>query len=126
MTAFSYIMKKYEKIVILIPLSLCILCSFVNTNCNTFRESNYSKVSGKTCMQISNEQVKQIVEADEQGINSISLEVCLSDTIGNWPQTTYMGELMSRALYKHGVISRPMEITIVPSEALNMRYKIDQ
>ena len=121
-----YILEKLPKAVVLMPLLVCIMLTFVNTNLHTFKESNYFNVSGKLCMDISRDLVNQVIEANQAGKTEIELEVSMSGHDANWPQSYAMGESMAIALYKHGVISRPMKIKIVPSTEYNDKYLIFQ
>ena len=77
-------------------------------------------------MDISRDLVNQVIEANQAGKTEIELEVSMSGHDANWPQSYAMGESMAVTLYKHGVISRPMEIKFVPSQEYNERYMIFQ
>ena len=125
-TCFGYIMKKMEEITVLIPLMLCVLVSFVNTNLRTFKDSNQFTISGALCNEISKDLVEQVIKADQAGLTSIELEVSKSGGVNNWPQAIYMGESMSVVLYKHGVTHRKIEIKLIPSVEYNEKYQLYQ
>jgi len=123
---FSYLMKKIERTIIIVPLMLCILLSFVNTNTKTFKEPNQFGISGDLCHRISHDLVQKVISADEAGELKVELEVSNSGGANNWPQAIYMGERISAALYKHGVTNRKVEITLIPSTEYNERYNLYQ
>ena len=126
MFCLAYILRKKPKAVVLLPLGLCILSTYINTNLHTFKESNYLNVSGKLCMQMSKDLVNEMIEADKAGKTDIELKVSLSGQDANWPQSYAMGDSMAITLYKHGIVSRMLDVTIVPSEEYNNRYQIYQ
>ena len=126
MFCLAYTLSKIPQIMVCLPLALCILITYVNTNLHTFKESNYLNVSGKLCMQMTEDLVNEVIDADLKGASSIELKVSSSGHDANWPQSYAMGESMAITLYKHGVVSRMIDITIAPSEEYNDKYQIYQ
>ena len=124
MMCFGMILKKFEQITLVVPLLLCITASFINTNGNTFGISGQPEVSDKIFIDISQDLVDQVVEADRMGKDSVHVQVTDSGGINNWPQAVYMGEYVSNALYKHGVIKHKIEVKIIPSKEYNEKYRI--
>lgn len=121
---FGIILKKFDHGVLFVPLFLCITASFINTNGNTFGISGQPEVSDKIFMEISKDLVEQVAEADKEGKTSVDVQVTDSGKENNWPQAVYMGEYLSAALYKHGVIKHKIEVTIVPSMEYNEKYQV--
>ena len=52
------------------------------------------------------------------------LVVPKGDDRDNWPHPMYMGGNISRTLYRHGIITQPLKITIKPDTKMNEKYHI--
>ena len=76
-------------------------------------------------MEISSNQVEQIIKASKEGKESVTIEVPYSEQTGNWPQAVHMGSHMSNSLLKHGLINKPIEVIIKPNIEINERYGIE-
>ena len=50
------------------------------------------------------------------------LKVPKGDDIDNWPHPNYVGDNISRALFAHGLITRKIEVKIVPDPSMNQKY----
>lgn len=122
--SLSYIIKVWDKAMFAIPILLCVLLSTVNTSGQTFKESNSSNLDKKTCMEVGNNLIEQIVQADRIGANEMTLYVPKYDRSDNWPHALFLGGRISTTLYEHGIINHPIEIVIEPSEYMNERYNI--
>ena len=68
--------------------------------------------------------IEQIKKADEAHQKEMVLHVPKGDNLDNWPHPMYMGENISRTLYRHGIITRPIEITLQPDVSMNEKYNI--
>lgn len=122
--SFGYVMSKYPKVVLAVPLVLCILVFEIDTVGKTFLEANPTSTDSAICADINNDLIEQIVNAQQLGQTEMELYVPISDSRDNWPLTHYMGDRISVTLYEYGVITQPMNITIVPSEAMNEKYHL--
>ena len=72
-----------------------------------------------------NDLVKKIVEADNQGIESIEVHVPKFNGItSNFPMAVYSNNVFNYTLYKQGLIKKLVKITIIPDIEINKKYKI--
>ena len=82
------------------------------------------QIDPKICYQIDNDIIQQVQEADREGKSEMVLRVPKGDNKDNWPHPMYMGGNLARTLYKHGLISKPIKITIQPDTSINEKYHI--
>lgn len=124
MCALSFILKECPKLLVIMPLTLFILLTKINTQGNTFLESTVNNVKGKTCYEMGNDYLQQIEEANQKGLTSMTLNVPIWGKESNWPHSAFLGERMTNTLYEHGLIDREMIITVLPNEEWNMKYNL--
>ncbi|MDO5445772.1 MAG: hypothetical protein Q4F31_09165 [Eubacteriales bacterium] len=103
-----------------------LMALLVNTPGRTFAES-YSldcEVSPETCMALSQDLVDQVLTAEREGKDKVTVEVMFTGNYGsdNWPQVTYLGDVLVSTLRKHGVISGDITVDIFPSDSFNEKY----
>lgn len=123
---FSYWIKKREKIALIIPLMVCIMFFEINVPGRTYKDSNQGEIDWNTAYLIDNDIIAQIQDAVRSGKTEMELYVPKSLTNeDNWPIALYGGNHFSQSLYKHGIISRMINITLIPSEEFNQKYNID-
>lgn len=127
LVAAGYLLKRYPKLAMILPLLLVVLTSTVNTNEQTFQESNKYNVDPVICADISRDILEQVITASEAGERALTLYVpChVADpyTQDNWPHTLVLMPRIAGALYKQGVIKNPITITeVIPSPEMNQRY----
>lgn len=109
-----------------LPMLLCIAIFNCNTQGKTYRDSFMSNVSAKTSQAITQDIYQQVLNADNGRTEEMNLYVpSFQSTTDNWPMAVYLGERVSRTLYKHGQISTPIQITIVPDPERNKLYGIN-
>lgn len=121
---YAYVIRKQPRVLLVVPILLCILVWETNTNGRTFARSNMSDLDPHLCAQISNDLVSQAVEADQAGQTEMTLYVPVWESEDNWPHAVQLMERLSMALYEHGLISKPMGMAIEPSEAINEKYNL--
>ncbi len=69
--------------------------------------------------------IAQFEKADSDGLEEFDLHVLLNDTAGdNWPYPDYSGNLIGDALFRHGVIARPIAAHTVFDENKNTELGI--
>lgn len=121
--AFACLLKYYAKLMLIVPILLFVaavdLCK-----AGGYRETNVPNISPAIASQISKDLVRQIKDADQTGLAEMTLIVPKGDNKDNWPHPMYMGNNISRTLYRHGVISKQMKIEIRPDIAMNEKYHI--
>lgn len=81
-------------------------------------------ISEKECIAVDREIIQQLQEADRNGEKEVVLRVPKGDNRDNWPHPLYMGNALSRTMYKHGLISKQLKITIQPDLDMNKKYHI--
>lgn len=119
-----YIMKRLPWVKLPVPLLILVLVTMVNTPLATFAESNMIYTDHEKVAEMSRDVMEQIIAADRAGEREATIYVSKTGSSDNWPQATYMGPRISATLYKHGLISEQMQLTIVPSEEFNEKYGI--
>lgn len=81
-------------------------------------------LSPEECISVDYDIIQQVQAADRNGDSEVVLRVPKGDDHDNWPHPVYMGKAFSRTLYKHGLTSKPMNITIQPDIQMNEKYHI--
>ena len=122
MLAFGYLLQKQPRIFFLIPAMLCVLLTECNTMDATFLESNHSEVRPALCYEITQDMIEQVLQAEQEGLDTMVLKVPVWTQSGNWPHPDYMGNRIADSLYKHGVIHRKIDVVPVPSPECNEKY----
>jgi len=123
----AYLLKYLPKLTRVLPLLLIVLTSTVNTNGQTFLESNKYNVDPAVCADISRDILDQVVTASEAGQKEMTLYVPynVADPVNqdNWPHTLVLMHRISGALYEHSIIKEPIAITeAIPSVEMNERF----
>lgn len=114
--------KEYEEACVFAPLIAGILFCNINTNGNagTFKDCDWIN-DNKYAYQCSTYLVNTIKSAEAGGVTSLEIAVPRVGEGSNWPLvTTYGGERVRTALYKHGVIGTWVDVTLVVDENMNL------
>ena len=120
--AGSYSDLKEALLVIILSLSIFFSCSSGKTYADSL---SYGGVDSYTAIAVSQNCVDQITAADKAGYSSVEMHVFDStEDADNWPQTFGIGLPIGRALLRHGIISRDIEITVFVDSSLNALYNI--
>lgn len=118
------LLRRFEKLALLLPLLFLILFSATDTWSRTFLDSNDILAPAELCTALDETLVEQVLAAQDRGETSVTLHVpdyCGGD---NWPHASYLGGRMAASLYKHGQTRELMEIRILPDRALNEQFGI--
>ena len=126
--ALGYLLRKFPALTAVCPMVLLLLATSINTPGKTFREPNMSNWDGAVCTKISQDIVEQVLTADAQGLDEMTLYVplCVEDleTQDNWPFSLSLVPRISETLYEQGLISRPIHIQAEASIAFNIRHHL--
>lgn len=123
--SLAYLLKMLPKISVFLPM---LVLYFTVEAC--IGGSNYQKsvisngLSPEECISVDYDIIQQVQAADRNGDSEVVLRVPKGDDNDNWPHPMYMGKAFSRTLYKHGLTSKPMNITIQPDIQMNEKYHI--
>lgn len=126
--ALSYLLSRYPKILLTLPLLLLFLVSTIDTREKTFLESNFANAAPSVCAEISRDLIRQLQEADRQGLSETVLRVPLyvsdPETQDNWPHSLFLVKRIPGTLYAHGLISRNIDVTPVADPAMNKLFHL--
>lgn len=110
---------------VLVPCALLFFVIESGIGVQSFRENTFGNINPDICYKIDKALIQQIQAADNGGQTEIVLRVPKGKSKNNWPHPMYMGNDLSRTLYKHGLISKPIKVIIQPDLAINQQYHID-
>ena len=105
------IVKSVPQTLLVLPIMAIVMLSITNTQQITFAESNTMNLPWQTCINIDNDLISQITDADSRGEAQMTLEVMDTGWDDNWPHSNHVVYGIEQSLYKHGIISKHMEIT---------------
>lgn len=117
-------LKKVPRLLWVLPVILCVLFGEANSREVTFREATIENQPPRICAEISRDLVEQIVRADQAGLREMELKVPVWDGPDNWPHDTVLLPRMGQALYKHGLTTNRVYVTVVPSLEMNEKYNL--
>lgn len=87
-------------------------------------EYNVWSLSNRTCKSLFCFIIQQYVEADEKNKESVSVRVPFFNSSDNYPIANYGGPRLSKALYKYGLISKPLKAELVIDKSVNELFGI--
>lgn len=102
-----YLVSHFKKLKVIIPISIVYLFAWQILYTPPFREINaIPYVRLENVKNYTNDLVKKIVEADNQGIESIEVHVPKFNGItSNFPMAVYSNNVFNYTLYKQGLIA---------------------
>lgn len=122
---FGYFMKLYKRTIFVYIVSLFFLSLLsLRVGVNFSEYNNYWKYSYKTCKPLFNFIIQQYFEADENNKENVNVHVPFFDSPENYPISIYGGPRLSRALYKYGLISKPIKAELVIDRSVNELFGI--
>lgn len=120
----SWVISRFSKMEIFLPIILFILVFDVNTKGSTFLEPNISNVPANTCLAVSNDIIDQITKARDAKETEMVLYVPVHATDDNWPHTKLLEYILIDTLYEHGIIDSWIDITLCPTLEINQKYNL--
>ena len=118
--------KKLNYIVLIICILLNVLV-FGKYNRNFYQPTNTLGISPDICRQIDEDILCQITDEVSAKKNQMDLHVPQFTNADNWPIATYSGGPYGRfsyTLWRHGIIKKSINITVVPDQAKNTEYGV--
>lgn len=126
--ALGYLVRRCPKLMLALPVLTLFLVSSINTNGNTFAESNTCGLPAEQVGDLSRYIVRQFQEADAAGQQEMPLYLpqftADPENGDNWPYTLFLVERIPGTLYEHGVTKRLIDITPVIDPAVNAQLNI--
>ena len=127
-----YVLQNIRIFTVFLPLYLYIAVSFSVFFSHNYYVTSSNNVDYKTCKEIGEYIVTQIVDADRKAQKTVTVHVPRFADETNYPintvsyeYTTYsFGYIVSDTLYKCDVIHRPIVVTIQPDETLNTKFHL--
>ena len=114
-----YLVNKIQFTNIILPIFLIAILFDIDTTERTFSVYYYNGPTDQKRIEISDDIVDQIIEADKNG-TEMTLYVPKFNDGDNWPIATYAGNDISRTLYKYGIINYYINVNMVPTEDKNV------
>ena len=117
-------LRRRERLGLLLPLLLLVLASAVNTKSMTFADSNCLNLPSRVCVDVDNALIDQLLQAQEWGeTQAVSSCMDSDNDWNNWPHNTgQLDSILANGLWKHGVLNRPMTVTLQPSEEFTQAF----
>ncbi|WP_302297319.1 hypothetical protein [Mitsuokella multacida] len=123
--SLAYLLKMLPKIGAFLPILVLYFAVEACIGGSHYQERVISNgLSPQECVSVDYDIIQQVQTADRNGDTEVILHVPKGDDRDNWPHPMYMGKAFSHTLYKHGLISKPMNITIQPDTQMNEKYHI--
>lgn len=126
--ALGYLVERFPRLMLALPLLTVVLISGINTNGNTFAEINTRGLPAERCGELSRYLIEQYQQADQAGQREMVLRLpqFTSDPENgdNWPYTLVLADRISNTMYNHGLTSRLIDITPVIDPEVNARFHI--
>lgn len=119
---FGYVLQKLPKLLLVMPIVLCVLFTQCDTIGRTYLESNLSGVDPSVCDAVTQDMLDQIIQADREGLTEITMDMPQWNSPDNWPHAVYLGEKMSDTLYDHGLIDHKILVWPSPTPEYNIRF----
>ena len=107
---------------IILPAILVVCLIQIPTSGKTLKSSINRNIPYQTAKAISQDIVNAYVEADRNHENDISIQVPQFPE-NNWPLSNH-GSMISKVLFKYGIITRIIKADLVPSPEKNKEYNL--
>lgn len=120
------IFDSFYLVKIICPLLLSILIISCNSRFIAYRYSTMGNLSESKCYEIDQDIINQFIEADVNDQKEMKLYVIdYNNDSNNFPMATYIGERISVALHKYGVIENEIEVEVVPTIEKNKQFGVN-
>lgn len=127
MLGLGYAVTRLPRLMAVLPVTICIMLSCINTSGNTFILSSLmaeESAEAEYHYEVSSAIMQQFIDADSAGtLEEMKLYVPEHGD-GNWPHSLYIGDRISSTLYEFGIISKAPQITVEPDPDFFERFSI--
>lgn len=111
----------------LMPLVLFVMIVNCCSGSRIFLNSNPDNLTSETCEKIMSDMIGAVMEADEEGRESVQIRVPQFTGADNFPLSVYsdydsVGSRMAQTMYIHGVTGQRIIVTTKPDSLLNALY----
>lgn len=124
LVALTFVLSRQPKLWAVLPLLLCILASYINTDGMTFPDSNLQSCEPSVCKAIDEDIIDQIIAASQAGQKVVTIRVPVTDNAENWPHAGFVGDRIANTLYEHGLLNVPIRVVVQPSVEMNRKYNL--
>jgi hypothetical protein len=122
---FAFYLEHHSYFISLLPLLVFIVFIQTINGSKSYKDVTYKGISIQTTVQVDNAIIEQFRAADQSNITEFDLHVPANNSKdAKWPFADYSGTLIADTLYRHGIISRPMKVTVVQDESMNRLYHV--
>lgn len=126
MGTLAYLIKKLPVTACILPLTLYVLAFETVIDSGVYRDSFVVGYSAETVKALDDYIVRQVVEAEEAGEDSVEVHVPLTSR-EDWPIGIAEGdERISLTLYRHGITHRRMKVRLVMDPSVNEKFALGQ
>lgn len=121
------IIDRIKIIGILMPLIMLILTNECVGNIPKYNEYNITDMKPGNVYEIDTVLISKIEEASDNDISEITIKVpqFSNDPNSNWPLTQGVGQAISNTLYTYNIISRKVNVTIIPDQRMSEKYDVE-
>lgn len=126
LTVAERLIHAMPKTAILLAPVLYVLLINTRIGDRTFLDQNGTNLDGKRAILLTQYILDQVTEADASGCTEAVLHVPKQLQEDNWPHVYGLGSAMSQTLYRHGIVSRRIELTVLPDEAVNEAFFLEE
>lgn len=110
---------------LVIPLVCFIVTSQTLNYCKSYADFSMTNMSYEDELRVGKDIIEQFITADNLGQTKMDLHVVSNENADdNWPYPSYAGNLIGDTLFRHGVISRKMDVVTVFDSSKNEELMI--
>lgn len=124
--SLAYLIRRWKKLLMLVPLAVFIFGFDVLYGIDSFAHSTTWQIPAKTNTQINQALIHQIMDAENQGLETVTIKVPEgSSKMSNWPYTTNIGGRMLSTLKNHGIVEHLDAIYVEPDPDFYSEFGIE-
>ena len=124
--SLGYVLSNASKTVLILPVFLYVLACEVIVDGGIYAENNTAYLTADTVKALDDNLIRQVKEAEDAGLTDVVVKIPLHPS-QEWPMnTSYGGGRIATTLYKHGITRSLMNITLEPSQEINVEFGIRQ